>query len=241
MLVMCWGIVESSPSVTEVLKPGALVASMGQVVVVEDVVTIQLSLTNLFNLSPSLKFLKDQLRVIKTHLAVVRDSKALTATMTKMVKLQTRRLEELHDSFDDTVNNLPTLSEDVRRTAHTHRVKRGLTTHTHRVKRGLFNFAGILSKTLFGTATAADVDALGKKLQIVTKAVIKQNRRVEQTYQGLKVINDQVMNLIDFAKELGKSVNDINQRLPTMESLLVIGKYLHATETYLTKKGEDEF
>ena len=221
LLLMC-SMVAAVPPAAEVFKPGALVAPVGKILVVEDVMTVRYELGGLLSIPDNLQTVADRIRLAKNYLQRIKGNPTLSQSLKKTIYLQENRMNDLIEQLHEFKSTKPSHPYEVLRIA-----------HANRQKRGLFNVFGVMSKYLFGTALAGDVEALGTHVNNVARAVTQQNRVVTQTYKALDKFKGKMNAIISTTNKLKVVVEALTNTLPTIETLILFSEYLHTSENIL--------
>lgn len=184
----------------EELLPGVLKAERGTVFLVEDVVTVRLDLTPLWSTAPSVEAvlhcfdnLTSLLRTYRfsTHSYALENQMVLAARISMMTpKISTIRslLPEKPSLYHSTLQ-------------------------ARRTKRGLINGLGYLSKYLFGTAMADDVEQLSQHIGAIDGVLANHERTIKATHVVLKEFTKKVQEIILVTNNLTQAVEEIETDL----------------------------
>ena len=205
---------------SDVLKPGALVAPVGEVWLVEDAVTVRYDLQDLLHVGVQLGPVYANVRRLHTMLSDL-DTNVHDDNLKGVLQLQSKRLHKLRRKIVKLSNALPTGNVDISQVIRA------------RPKRGLFNFVGIASKYLFGTATSGDVKELGKKLHELALASKINGRLISQSYEAITFITSSVQEVINKTNNLINVVNKFSETFPYVTELFLISECLLESESIM--------
>ncbi|XP_042231808.1 uncharacterized protein LOC121872826 [Homarus americanus] len=220
LLLLCCGTVVLTDMSTSVLKPGALVAPLGRVLVVEEVVNIKYELHGLLQLPRQMENVDAQLQSALDILQSLSSATNVSTMVSQTIELLHFRLMNLRKLLVAFGKSIPASEVDL---------AKEVRSQTRR-KRGLFNFVGLIQSTLLGTATAYDVAKFGNRMNIVDQAVSQQNRVISQTFHAISALESKVNAIISESNHVSRVVNKLQKSIPTLEWLLYFTEYLHAAE-----------
>lgn len=208
LMLMMSGVVNAMDP-KETIKPGALVAPVGRVLVVEEVLNVRYPLMGLLRLptvfrdfNRRLEFLHDKISMLEEN----PDSQNLHQSM----GLLKGRIQYILQKVKTSSGTLLSEQSDLFKSA-----------QTGRQKRGLFNFVGLISNKLFGTAQAEDVEALGKRLSVLTQASRENNRLITETYESLNTLNSQAEEAVHHLNQMTTVINTLKVARTKLETLFL--------------------
>ena len=220
-LTLCL-LMSSAYGLPDAVRPGALVAPEGTVLVVEDVVNVVYDIQPLHGVAERIPLLGqavlDLHEVFERVLSGTKDI-SLDPALNSSLQIITRRVKTLKGKTQELANVFPANSVDAGRKA-----------SSDRPKRGLFDLGGMLLKTVFGTAMSSDVAALGERLNTVSTAVESQGRVLWQEHLVLRNLKDKLNVVIDQVNELSMNVNALSFQLATLENMVLLGLYIDNLE-----------
>lgn len=216
-LLILWG---ASQSVVSNVKPGALVAPIGKVLVVEDVLTVRYNLKEILDLRQNYAPLKHHVDSLLDALNTLLNNRTYaSADLTNALSLQRQRVNRITQLLSRSHAGLPNDEYVIAKHA-----------HARRPKRGLFNFVGILSQQLFGTAQADDVEKLGKRLSAFEHAAFAQNRVVSFQIKTLVKVQDTVNSLRAKLNDATQVINRLIEDTSKLERVVFLSELLTVTE-----------
>ena len=201
-LILLWCLKFNIIYSSKLLKPGALVAPTNKVILNEDSVTIKYSLDSIFDLSTNYRTLHSRLDMLNGQLLAFTSKVHMSPDVKKIIELQRLTVSRLVSQVEAISIKLPEDDTSARKHA-----------HSKRIKRGLFNFIGIISKELFGTAQANDVELLGKRLTLLE--------------ENTKTINRILAYKTTHEEELKASLNSVIYRINNITDAMTDLAYNH--------------
>ncbi len=166
------------------LRPGALVASTGQVSLVEDYLWLKYDVADLFNVPDKLIDVTQQLDESIKGLKGTHVPDALS-------RLLRDRLQFLKLTLQDAVDNYSAIHA------------------ARRAKRGLVDGVGHISRMLFGTALDSDVKNLQERFDNLETASINTNRLVHLNCENIKRLNDNIHTVLNYTNALSKTLHEV--------------------------------
>ena len=209
--------------VPSAVRPGALVAPVGTVLVVEDVVTVCYDIGHLSTLYGQIPALAQHLSGLKSTFSGVLAPSAnvtLDPALSATLSLTLERMNTIGARVMALANDFPTNSiEGSKRSA------------SSRHRRGLFDLGGLLLNKLFGTAMAADVSALGQKLNVVSQAVETQGRLLYMTMSQIRHFKVHLNTVVERAKTLSRQFHSISTQIASLENIFLLSYYLNELDS----------
>ena len=210
--------------VPDAVRPGALVAPEGSVLMVEDVVNVAYDIGPLQQVSNQIPLLAQRLSglhdVFRHMLDMEHSGTLLDPALNMSLQLSTQRMGMLHTQIVALADAFPSNSVAVGRT--------GVPSRKHR---GLFDFGGLLLNKLFGTAMAEDVSALGEKLSVVTQVVQSQNRLLWKEHAQLERFRSHFNAMVKRSNVLSEKFHKLEDQVATFENIFLLDQYLHGLDS----------
>ena len=187
------------------LKPGALVAHIGQVSLVQDYLWVRYPYASLVDVPTRLLELTDQLHCILDDLEndvvkpvtihVNRDAEKHREPINRAVqafdnikRMVTERIKHLHDSIVGALEDYEGVHVQ------------------NRTKRGLVDGIGELSKLLFGTATVSDVNDLKERYNDLADFAMVTNKTVQLNCQNIARLDNNLHVMINYTNILREAI-----------------------------------
>ena len=206
------------------LRPGALVAHLGQVSLVEDVLWVRYPYTALVKIPVKLRETSERLQAVLGRLKEV-DPEGRAEWM-EWKNLMNVRLVYLADTVNLALENYSDLNGSTR------------------TKRGLVDGIGKLSRMLFGTAMNEDVEDLRNRYNRLASIATANNRTLHFNCFRISKLEQHVNDLAQYSTKLQSALNTalnslkdiynfmtISQVLPVLEN--VVNSMLHTNQLIL--------
>ena len=209
--------------VPSAVRPGALVAPEGTVLIVEDTCTVAYDIGSLQVLSSKIPVLARRLSGLKDAfqglLDITNKPSTLDPTLNASLHLASQKMESLGEMVVSLSDRFPSNS-----------VTAGPPAGLSRQRRGLFDFGGLVLQSLFGTAMASDVSALGEKLSVITSVVESQNRLLWKEHIQLNDFRSHLNLVVNRTNVLSNNLHDLQSTVVNMENVFLLMNYIRDLE-----------
>ena len=196
------------------LKPGALVAHLGRVTLVEDVLWVQYPYASLVKIPGKLKGVVDNLNEALQTLQ--RDHPRDSTLSEELLPLMYTRLKYINDTVNLALDSYDGVHD------------------TNRMKRGLVDGIGQLSRMLFGTAMNEDVEQLREQYNQMTLVASTNNKAIHLNNQNIARLEQHTLDLEKHANLLRISLNDAFARITTINVLTFVREAISTLEIAAT-------
>ncbi|XP_076058519.1 uncharacterized protein LOC143035534 [Oratosquilla oratoria] len=188
------------------LLPGAIVNKHGTAACVEDSIMIKLRISPNTLLDPITKLQKDLIDVEKLIGRQVPNDTHKNYQTSLTLYHNVNALQEKLNTIRYTIYHLPDPDDD--------------TTTTSRTKRGLFDFMGIISKSLFGTATEQDIQTIHSHIGKITRVLHQQGKLIDLNSKNIDLLADSVNSVIDKFNDLAQFTNSQLSQITNSQNAL---------------------
>ncbi|XP_050693832.1 uncharacterized protein LOC126984255 isoform X1 [Eriocheir sinensis] len=200
------------------LKPGALTAQIGEVLLIEDVLLVKYPYTSLTNST-------DIIRIVSEKLLGMADAIRATKTRESKAPSSTNSLT-LFQLLEDRILFLRGKVDEVNMDYSFHSV------HS-RVKRGLLNIVGSASKFLFGTATDEDVRDLRDHYAHVLSFAARNRRVINANCRKLAQLHTNIEELLEQTNKMVEVINIVVKQIDQVNQFLLLDQALHVLENVI--------
>ncbi|XP_076038716.1 uncharacterized protein LOC143023930 [Oratosquilla oratoria] len=175
------------------LLPGAIVHQHGTTACVEDSIMVKLRISPTSLLEPISKLQNDLQEIQKNINRQVPNNTHQNYETSQILYHNVNSLQSKLNKIKYTIYHLPDPDND--------------TINTRRTKRGLFDFVGIISKSLFGTATDQDIHTVDTHIGKITRVLQQQGKLIDLNSQNIDLLADSVNSVIDKYNYLAQFTN----------------------------------
>ncbi|XP_045105173.1 uncharacterized protein LOC123500547 [Portunus trituberculatus] len=216
--LLLWGTLGTALATPTHLKPGALVAPLGTVTLVEDALFVRYSYSTLHSVPGVLRgvasSLAEMVRRVEVELAEQTDTPSYPHS-TSILNLLKTRLTFLS-------NKLATATYDFSK----HPM------HA-RNKRGLINAFGKISQTLFGTAMDEDVQDLRERYNHLVNIATTNRRVINMHSKHIASLESHLKDLLGHTNHLRSVLNDAIVRIAELTDFVLVDQSLEVLESAL--------
>ncbi|XP_076037137.1 uncharacterized protein LOC143022694 [Oratosquilla oratoria] len=175
------------------LLPGAIVHQHGTTACVEDSIMVKLRISPTSLLEPISKLQNDLQEIQNNINRQVPNNTHQNYETSQILYHNVNSLQSKLNKIKYTIYHLPDPDND--------------TINTRRTKRGLFDFVGIISKSLFGTATDQDIHTVDTHIGKITRVLQQQGKLIDLNSQNIDLLADSVNSVIDKYNYLAQFTN----------------------------------
>ncbi|XP_076063501.1 uncharacterized protein LOC143038354 [Oratosquilla oratoria] len=175
------------------LLPGAIVHQHGTTACVEDSIMVKLRISPTSLLEPISKLQNDIQEIQNNINRQIPNNTHQNYETSQILYHNVNSLQSKLNKIKYTIYHLPDPDND--------------TINTRRTKRGLFDFVGIISKSLFGTATDQDIHTVDTHIGKITRVLQQQGKLIDLNSQNIDLLADSVNSVIDKYNYLAQFTN----------------------------------
>ena len=215
-----------------VLRPGALVSQTGNVLLVEDVVTVRIMMFNVHKVHPAVSTLRTKLNQVSVavndlvaeqpHFVESSASgESGTSEVFSILKIQSQRIQLLLSKIDKAFGVRPSGN---------HSLPVVGPTEVRRTTRGLLDVVGTLMQGLFGTALDKDVQGLKSHIEYLTSLSNSQNTVLEQQYHLFSKVRTDITAVVSSLNFISMKITSMRNRENLLEKVLFITEVITVVE-----------
>ncbi len=215
LLTCLGGLLASAPNH---LKPGALTHHLGEVSLIEEILTVRYPYTSLLNTSIAVKVVSEKLLML---------ADTISATKTRELKAPSGfHAQQLLQLLWDRILFLQ---------AKVDRASRDYTIHPihSRKKRGLLNIVGSASSFLFGTATEDEVQDLRKHHNDLLSYAAQSHQVINLNCKKIARLHSHLEKLLNVTNQLTLMTNSALQKLEELHTLFLVDQSMQVLDSVL--------
>ncbi|XP_076044874.1 uncharacterized protein LOC143027473 [Oratosquilla oratoria] len=168
---------------TPILIPGAIVNNHGTTACVEDSIMVKLRISPELLIRPLIKIHKNLLQIEQQISTQIPNTTDQNYEISMTLYHNVNALYEKMNTIKYTIYHLPNPENEDPKNS--------------RIKRGLFDFMGIISKSLFGTATEQDVQTVHSHIGNITEVLHRQGKIINLNSKNIDLLATSINSVIE--------------------------------------------
>ncbi|XP_076044373.1 uncharacterized protein LOC143027164 [Oratosquilla oratoria] len=204
-----------------ILIPGAIVNKHGNTACVEDSIMVKMQISPQSLLNPLMEIRKDLFQIQQQISTQITNTTNQNNEISTTLYNNVNALHEKMNNIRDTIYHLPNPVTEI--------------TKNNRPKRGLFNFLGIISKSLFGTATEQDIQTVHSHMGNITKVLHQEGKLTNLNSKNIDLLATSINSVIDKINHLTTFTTSRLTKITQSQTALSLLHHLNELDKQLEK------